>query len=385
MSSRGEVRGSTRRYLGLARRCVITFLAIGLTLSAVACGGGDSESETSNGASESSSAEAKELPSLSVSMALTTIAYPDFFVAQELGMFKDAGVDVSIEINGSTYVTDTLGGHSDVFVSGAATVLQLAGQGVDAKLLYEATGGIPSALAVRSDSPYKTVEDLAGKKLVTSSTGAGHGSAVALSRYVESRGLAPIKVVAATAPSGNYGALVVSGGADAAIQTPDAMMADIVNGKLRVILSGTEAPLSEILPMSIVGAGVIAPVRNLKDKDDALTKFIAGMRVADMWIQSRPESEVLEVLRKQPAFKESSDDVFARNAEFSAPYWPESIGHVTPEAWEESLPVFETWGTGLSTESPKASFDERVDMSYWDAATPIVDQIVAEKYPDLES
>jgi NitT/TauT family transport system substrate-binding protein len=129
----------------------------------VACGGGDDEGSTD------STALSPEEP---VSILVGTLPIPDnapLFLAIEEGYFEEEGLEVETQnvAGGSAALPAMVAGDLQFSTSNWTTVLQAAGQGLPAQMVWEMSGpkeGV-NGILVAGDSPVQDPADLRGQRV----------------------------------------------------------------------------------------------------------------------------------------------------------------------------------------------------------------------------
>ncbi|MGW4528780.1 ABC transporter substrate-binding protein [Amycolatopsis sp. NPDC004378] len=123
-----------------------------------------------------SSAGALESASLRVSI-ISTVDLAPFWLAQEAGYFGAEGLDVDVEVapSGDKSMTKAISGDADIALT-TYTLLFVAkaGGATDLKLVADATSASAQSnqIVTVPNSPVKTIQDLAGKRVAISSKNA---------------------------------------------------------------------------------------------------------------------------------------------------------------------------------------------------------------------
>lgn len=103
--------------------------------------------------------------------------YAEAYYAQDLGYFKDAGLNVTLSTfaNGGAVAAGVAGGSLDVGITNPVQLATAVGHGLDFQ--YIASGGLYSTeapttlLCVAKDGPIKTAKDFDGKTITASQVG----------------------------------------------------------------------------------------------------------------------------------------------------------------------------------------------------------------------
>ena len=321
------------------------------------------------------------LQQLTIVIGQYNVLYTNLFVASYEGFFKRAGVNVTIVNGGSNFATTELSGHSDLAICGGSCTFNFASQGKDLREIYATSVGDREGYVVRTDSSYKKAADLSGASIGSFAIGQSKGLESALSNYVVSQGGKPLKMVTATTTSGDYGALVAEGALDTALEGPALAAPYIKAGKLRWVSDLTPGSklMETFFPGKVVGLTVWGPSNVLQSKQTAVTDFIAGMRAADRWMQTHKVSNMTTVLHNGVAgFQQTDPSLISASLQATVPVWNyKHEGYITQAEWTASLATWSGWGLGLDLSDSLFNYKHRVDMSYWNAATPKVNKLIA--------
>jgi ABC-type nitrate/sulfonate/bicarbonate transport system substrate-binding protein len=320
--------------------------------------------------SKDASSDSGTVPTVTVALSAISAFWADLLVAEENGYFNDAGVTVDVKILGGTVApTEVSAGRMDLTVSGATGSFSPALKGHDTKVIYQM---IPNSafkqIIVSGKSPATSLADLSGKRIGVVGVGtATYGTALAFSNYVaESGGSKPTLVPVSDKAS--EVAQLVSGTIDASVGKLDDFHGDLAAGKVRV-LSIDQATLDKVSPAGVVGSVYWGLKENLNDKKDAITKMVAGLRRADGWLDAHSEAEIAAVLVKSPLIPSASRSAMAGQVKYDKPLYSETDGSISAQDWQMSLDAYSTWGLpNIDVKSPILSYDQHVDMSYWNDA-----------------
>lgn len=199
---------------------------VGATVMAVvACGssGGGSSSAASGGTGGASAAgSSSSTPAKVLHMSVQTegITFNTVFpqIMQQLGYFKDVGLDVSIAVaaNPGNAESALVSGALDLYNGGADS---LVADAKGANIEYVAGGANGSFFDVVTKSSIKSMKELVGKTFAVSSTTSV--STIAVANAAKAQGLGPkdIKYVVAGTSSNRYKALL-AGQVDAGTLSP---------------------------------------------------------------------------------------------------------------------------------------------------------------------
>src|SRR5262249_16491222 len=136
---------------------------------------------------------------------------------------------------------------------------------------------------VRADSALKSIKDVTASNTIAYSTSGSSSNNLVLA-FVDELGL-KAKPTATGGPPGTL-TQVMSGQIDIGWAAPPFGMKELKEGKIRILIRGSEAP-------SLRGQTVRAIIVNadaLKNKRDAILRFVRGYREAVDWMYADPKA-----------------------------------------------------------------------------------------------
>src|SRR5215471_5839296 len=167
---------------------------------------------------------------------------------------------------------------------GVAGVMRAFARGAPVRILLPAyTGTGDLYWYVRADSPLKTIKDVTTSNTISYSTSGSSSNNLVLA-FIEELGL-KAKPTATGSPPGTL-TQVMSGQVDIGWAAPPFGMKEIQEGKIRILIRGSEAP-------SLRGQTVRTIIVNadaLKNKRDAIMRFAAAYREAVDWMYADPQA-----------------------------------------------------------------------------------------------
>lgn len=354
-----RIRGRRMRPLWLATVATV------LTLVA-ACGG------TATQPSSGTTSLAPVAP-LVVVIGAYTPAYTDLFIAQEQGFWKKAGVDVTLT-NAGTQITATfLAGRGDLLVGGGAFGFPYVEQGKNLKLVYTTNYGTVNGFAVKSDSKYTNALSLGGASVATYGVSESIGLPKALSNYIVSKGGKPLNLLSLANSTGDLASFVAGGGADTTIVSTGVAAPYLSAGKLRWA-TGLE-PQSDLIrqlePLTTPGPSFWGFQDTLTQKKESIIRLIAGLRMAERWLAKQSDATVAKELHTVEGFSVQTEAQVLSGVQTSRPNWAiKQEGFLSASDWKASLTgVWTNWNIPVDLTSPKFSYSNLVDMSYWNAST----------------
>jgi len=119
----------------------------------------------------------------------------------------------------------------------------------------------------------------------------------------------------------------------------------------------------------------------LKQKKDAVVSFIKGMNLAVKWIDAHSDEEVVaDLLKADKSFATTPTATLVANFGSSqrpylakglvGPILGDKVGYISESAWNSALQTYKVYGlTNFDPSAAVNSYAERVDMSYYNAAT----------------
>jgi hypothetical protein len=366
------------------RRPYVVFVAIILAglVGLVGCSsGGTKAGGTAAGGTKAGGTAAKAgsgNQALTVGIGTAGPVNADIYWSLENGVFDKLGLHVTIVQQGGTQLTNQASGRMVIGFYGTTGMFPAVAAGRNMVVAAGAANGNSGAgIYIAKGAPYKTLMDLSGKSVgVVGANGQSFGAATAYSSYIAGKGGKPLKIVIEqTVPS--LTAAVKSGQLAAAVAV---IPATVISSGVLTQMINAGAPQAE----SITGAGSIAASwfglkSALVANKSAVVKFIAGLRIGRQQITTASDAQVAKVLAKNPYFGPSAISAADLTTEINQirPFWAAADGYVSQATWDKSLQAFSNWGidigaTKLDVTSPKYSYGNAVDMSFWNAATPLV-------------
>jgi ABC-type nitrate/sulfonate/bicarbonate transport system substrate-binding protein len=350
---------------------------ITIALAAAACG------SSSSGTSSSGGSAAKAGPiNLTVGIPNPGAQNDDYYLALEGNIFTRLGTVTE----GATETTALSTGTMVVGNFGTTGMFSAVASGRKMQVVYaEGTGASTGAIYVKASSPYKTIMSLAGQKAGSIGTnGQGYGAVASYSHYIASHGGKPLQIIVEANPDGLLAALESGQIAAAMDNVTSAFSSAVTAGKLRQITSPTDPLVEQILGgKNVAAASFFGLSSALSSNRTALTRFVAGLRIARMETDKGTTAQIAAVMARNPSF--ASSVVTAKDLQTALaaqrPFDGVSDGFVSSALWGNSLKAFSNWGlnlngTALDLTQPGFSYGSAINMTYWNAATPLVNSYV---------
>jgi ABC-type nitrate/sulfonate/bicarbonate transport system substrate-binding protein len=357
--------------------------AAGITIALMAAACGSSSSGSSSGGSTAKSAAPINL---SVGIPNPGAQNDDYYLALEGGVFTRLGLNVNTVTEGATETTALSTGTMVVGNFGTTGMFSAVASGRKMQVVYaEGTGASTGAIYVKASSPYKTIASLSGQKAASIGTnGQGYGAVASYSHYIATHGGKPLQIIVEANPEGLLAALESGQIAAAMNNATSAFAAAVTAGKLRQITSPTAPQVEQILGGKDVAAASFFGLSSaLSSNRTAITRLVAGLRIARMETEKATTAQIATVMARNPSF--ASSVVTAQDLQTALtaqrPFDGVSDGFVSSALWANSLKAFSNWGLNLNGTSidltqPGFSYGSAINMSYWNAATPLVNSYV---------
>ncbi|HEY4226488.1 MAG TPA: ABC transporter substrate-binding protein [Pseudolysinimonas sp.] len=355
-------------------------IAAAAVLSLAACSSGGTAAPTA-----STSGGPVTPVKLTLAMAAPSAGQPCVFYAIESGIYKELGLDLTISPQGSNEPALAAAGN---FVIGANTITQAypamqAGRQIS-QVLAQTVGNPSDAVTVKVGSPYKTLMDLSGATVgVVGTSGYSFAGGTLYSRYIVSQGGKALNLV--VQPDQNTLTANLVNGKIAAAVFPPVFGPQISQGILKQILSAKSALSTKLNGgTSQINSTFWGLSSTIKQNATAVTRLVAGCRIADQLMSKETSKQIAAVLAKNANFAPSvipTDQLITQVEESYIGFEPPNQGKITSTQWDTTL---KSWikiginpGTPYKVGAPGFSYKEGVDMSYWNDATTSVNAYLA--------
>ncbi len=208
-------------------------------------------------------------------------------LGQDAGIFKRHNLvleNVGTQGAGET-LQPVISGSADLGAGvGVAGVMRAFARGAPVRILLPAFTGTGDLFwYVKADSPLKTIKDITANNTIAYSTSGSSSNNLVLA-FIDELGV-KAKPTATGGPAGTL-TQVMSGQIDIGWAAPPFGMKELKEGKIRILIRGSEAP-------SLRGQTVRTIIVNadaLKSKKEAITRFVEGYREAVDWMYSDPKA-----------------------------------------------------------------------------------------------
>ena len=208
-------------------------------------------------------------------------------LGQRAGIFKKHGL--VLEIFGTSGGVETLqaviSGSADLTVGiGTAAVLRAYSKGAPIRVIgANFTGAGDLYWYVRADSPIKRLAD-AGDKTTIGFSASGSSSHNVVLAFLQELGVKAMPTATGTQPATLT--QVMSGQIDIGWSAPPFGLKELADGKIRIVANGNDVPSlrTQTVRVDMVNANV------LKERKDALLRFVRAYRETLDWMFSSPEA-----------------------------------------------------------------------------------------------
>jgi ABC-type nitrate/sulfonate/bicarbonate transport system substrate-binding protein len=364
-----------RRGWGAGLCLTAVTVAVGLT----ACSSSGSSTGSASGGGSPAAVSTTQPLSLTIGIPQVNAQFTDAYWAQQKGIWKSLNLNVKISVTGATETTSLSAGRLTIGVFGTTAAFAPAESGRAVSIVdCEDTGDSAAGVTVRKPSSYNKLMDLSGQSVgVVGSAGQGYGTASDFSSYIQAHGGKPLKIVVESS-LGSLVAATLSGQVAAAIQTSGFEQA-IAAGKAAEIVSPTDPATKAIVGTQECSTAYWGLKSQLAQNQTAITRFIAGMRIARAQLDQQSDAQVAAVLATMPDFAPSivSSAALTKEVTEARPFFSADGGFISQATWNSSLDAYSHWGLASSgvpvdLKGKPLSYDSIIDMSYWNAATPLV-------------
>jgi NitT/TauT family transport system substrate-binding protein len=246
-------------------------------------------------------AQSLEKPKITISVGGKNLFYYlPLTIAEQLGYFKDEGLDVTIVdfAGGSKALQAVVGGSADV-VSGAfehTIAMQLKGQPMRAFVLQGAAPQIVLGVNPKTMPDYKGITDLKGKKIGVTAPGS---STNIVANYVLAKGgLKPTDVSFVGVGAGNGAVAAMRSGQIDAISNLDPVITLLTrSGDLKIVSDTRIVAEADKVFGGPMPAACLYAKTDFVDKNPATAQALANAIVrADKWIQGAGPGDIIKAV-----------------------------------------------------------------------------------------
>jgi NitT/TauT family transport system substrate-binding protein len=208
-------------------------------------------------------------------------------LGQDAGFFKKHGL--VLENYGTAGAGETvqavISGSADIGGGvGVAGVMRAYAKGAPVRIIAPAfTGTSDLYWYVKADSPIKSLKDTTEKNTIAYSTNGSSSNNIVVA-FVEELG-AKAKPTSTGSPPATLTS-VMSGQIDIGWAAPPFGLQEIQDGKIRIIARGSDVPSLRGQTVRVL----IANANALKERKDAIVRFMQGYREAVDWMYASPDA-----------------------------------------------------------------------------------------------
>jgi ABC-type nitrate/sulfonate/bicarbonate transport system substrate-binding protein len=353
------------------RRAINQAIALGSTAALAFGAAAAAQASTGSGkVSHTSGRAASGLPTVSIGLTGQDPIFADVILAQQLGYFKQAQVNVQLLDQEASATTNADAGRIDLVGSGTPSALPPAVQGNQTSIVYDyITGNGDAGLVVPANSKIKSVMQLAGQRVIVKGAGSGsYGAVERWSAYIQSKGGKPIQVVPVES-TGAMDAEIESGEVQAGGGSLTQYTTPLVAGKVKLLVSPSSALAYSVFPRTMAGNTYWGLKSTLQAHRVGIERALSAIRKADQYIHAHSIAQISSVLDKASYLKGLSPSDIKAGVTADKPFYATQLGMISSSDWAATLSAFKNFGLTVSLSSPAVKYKSIVDMSYLQAAS----------------
>ena len=266
---------------------------------------------------------------------LPSVQFAPFYLAQQQGAYRDAGLDVTFENKIDPDLVTLVGqGALDIGVADGTSVIPAVSQRIPIRYVATIYGTYPSIVFAKSTSGIKTAADLRGRKIGI--PGKYGSSWIMLQALLDSVGLGPDDVTVVEYPDFGQGVAVQQGAVDAATGFAN-------NEPVQLQLSGVDVTVLHVDDVvALPGPGLIASTATIDAKRAAVSGFIKATLAAMTQIAADPDKGLNAAIAAVPELATQRDAqkaiLAATIATWSRPAGAAGdYGSIDRAGWEASI------------------------------------------------
>jgi ABC-type nitrate/sulfonate/bicarbonate transport system substrate-binding protein len=359
-----------RHILPMPRLTATLVVALGVGATALATPGSASAASTGS--------KARSLPVLKIAFPADNVFTMETYIGVAKGFFKRQGVHVEITDGlGSNAITDVVAGQYDLTVNGTSAPLLTALEGKSTTVIRAALGGGNGGSLLVNPKAFTSLSALQHAQSCTIATfppgTSAYGFAVQLKSSLH---LKCTLQLLQTAPL--QLAAIQSGSADVIVGSEPNFTTAVSSGLLKVLINtGVTKQRVKYLGSPYIESTMWGLTANLRAKRRSIVAFLSGLAASDKYLSGLTNRQIALILHPFPAFSPSTLAALVGQVAYTRPQLPlgsetvgTQIGFITRAEWTRTLNGLKTWAIpNYSASNPVFSYKQRVDMSFWDAAT----------------
>jgi NitT/TauT family transport system substrate-binding protein len=272
---------------------------------------------------------------------IPSVQFAPFYLAQQAGYYREAGLDVTFENKiDPDLITLTGQGAIDISVADGTDVIPAVSQGIPVQYIATLYGTYPSIVFAKASSGIKTAADLKGKKIGI--PGKYGSSWIMLQALLKSVGLTPDDATIVEYPDYGQGVAVQAGAVDAATGFTN-------NEPVQLELSGTHAVVLHVDDVvALPGPGLITSTATITTKRSAIAAFVDATLRAMTEIAADPKVGLDASIAQVPDLGKDQATQQAILAATIATWSPAAgggaFGTIDHAGWQASITYMQTLG-----------------------------------------
>lgn len=276
--------------------------------------------------------------------------YIPFILADDLGYYQDAGIEVEFEQGRGSMVTAQLiaAGNADVGYADSGAAISVASKGAPVRIIAIINQASSYGLVSLKDSPLNEPKDFGGKKIAVCP---GCAQVPLLEAMIAAQGLTNVEIV--NAQEAAFVGLLTEKQVDAVAQDPQTIMVPLADRGIETkILYFRDAGVP------LISFGIIANDEKLAANPDLYRRFVAASLKGLAASMADPEAGV-DALRSRYPETAPRETLLASFTNYDIPTFciagAVSLGSPPPEAWDISYDVM-TKSMSIPTDRPMSDY-----------------------------
>jgi NitT/TauT family transport system substrate-binding protein len=324
----------------------------------IACGG------TSNQPAPGGSVAPADI---NIGVGVVDPGFAQLWTAQLRGYFKPEALNVHISVVGANIIASLVGGQIDLGIQGSSAAMTPVKDGAETSIIYATSAKGDAAYGFAQQSQITALTQC--KRVGTSQVGtASYAWSVIEKQLFNGK----FDIVPASTPT--TVASLASGNVDCAVGALSTFTNLVTNGKIHTIVD----PLNpSSLPQTFVKfiqndneASMFGMKANLSSKKPAIVRFLRAYHKALKEVNTGSPTDLASYLKSNsPDWAPFETNALAAALENQQHFNAPGNGYLPEAAWANSLQFFMQGGaTYIDVNDKKWSYQQRVDMSYYDQA-----------------
>jgi NitT/TauT family transport system substrate-binding protein len=277
--------------------------------------------------------------------------YVPFLYADELGYYKDVGIEMEFEQGRGSVVTAQLiaQGQADVGYADSGATISVASKGAPIKIIAVINQANSYGIVSLADSTIAKPADLEGKKIAVCP---GCAQVPLLDAMLEANGLTG-KVSIENVADSAFAGLLTEKKVDGVAQDPQSIMVPLADQGV-----ATKMMYFRDTGVAVVSFGLIAQEEKLKANPDLYKRFVSASLKGLAASIKNPEAGVDALRKRYPesAPKETALESFTK---YDIPSFciagAKSLGNPPAEAWDQSYKIMAP-SMGIPADMPMTTF-----------------------------